>query len=167
MTKFQEKILRNNNNNNKKQCPFVHKILAKYWQNYIFMTTVCNFPHLCYQYIGKNNIIQKNKKRAYLENGTSDCPQTKALLISVVSLSWLIYLQIEPVSIFQKHPFQLPKYSLFYTPMYIYYKWTFCILNNVINVGDWFCIFYVLFFYFILFFYFLLFIYIYFLRAVM
>ena len=41
----------------------------RYWQNYISMTTVCQFFSLmsCYQYIGKKIIIQRNQKREYLE----------------------------------------------------------------------------------------------------
>ena len=42
----------------------MHKILAKYWQNYIFMTTCCQFSSLTYQYIGKNNKNTKNLSTA-------------------------------------------------------------------------------------------------------
>ena len=60
------------------------KILAKCWQNYIFMTTVCQFS------ISISSIYWQKQyytKEAHFEKGMSDCLQTKTILISVVSLS--------------------------------------------------------------------------------
>ena len=62
----------------------MHKFLAKYWQNFIFMTTVRQFSSLTLSIYWQK---QYNTKKAYLENGMSDYLQTKTILISVVSPS--------------------------------------------------------------------------------
>ena len=67
----------------------MHKILAKYWQNYIIHDH-CLPIFLINSILAKT--IQRNKKQAHPENGMSDCLQTKTILINVVSLPRWIYL---------------------------------------------------------------------------
>ena len=65
---------------------FMHKIVAKYWQNYIYSWPLfANFPQLC-QYIGKNNKTQRIFQQQSLENGLSDLAQIWELSLVCFSL---------------------------------------------------------------------------------
>ena len=94
LTKFEVKILKKKRYS---ELTFMHNILAKYWQNSIFMTTFCQvFSSTLLLYRQKQYNTKKQKKKwAYLENCTSDLLLTKTIgffffliRISVFSLSY-------------------------------------------------------------------------------